>query len=181
MSDIPKPAKAISPSARTVTVCCKIPNGLQLQLQKQEKRYEDTRDGPIARPYFAKFGKVYHVHGPAYPTGTVPKGYPRPPEIVGGYALTHNIPVEFWEQWVEQNKLAPYVVAPDGAEHGMIFAYASHRDAVSACREYEELLSGMEPLSTDEDKNGKLIDSRLPRPQNMAVAKIAPEPRYQEA
>lgn len=33
----------IPASARTVTVCCKIPNGLQLQLQTQQTRLVEGR------------------------------------------------------------------------------------------------------------------------------------------
>jgi|WetSurMetagenome_2_1015567.scaffolds.fasta_scaffold00813_10 hypothetical protein len=171
-----KSPKAISPSARTVVVACKVPNGMCLQLQEPAQRMEDTRDGPVARTYWAKRGRPYYVHGPAYPVGTLPKGFPRPPLIEGGYAITRGIPVEFWEAWAEQNKRADYFMTPDGAEHGMIFAYADMDDTIAAAREQEKLLSGLEPLSTDEDRDGKLTDPRLPRPVNLAVAKLAHEP-----
>ena len=121
----------------------------------------------------------YHVNGPARPVGTVPKGFPASPIIEGGYAATPGIPAEFWETWVEQNKLAAYVVPPDGAEHGMIYAMPSLEDAVAAARENEKLLSGLEPISTDEDKDGRLTDRRLPKPMNQMLSKIGTEQRPQ--
>jgi hypothetical protein len=164
---------AAESTSRTVVVACKIPNGLILQLQHPVKRMEDTRDGPEPRTYNAFGGKRIYIWGPAYPVGTIPKGFPKPPMIEGGYALTRGVPMAFWEQWLEQNKLAPFVQAPDGAEHGMIFAYEDLDSVVSAAREQEGLLSGMEPLSQDEDKNGRLTDPRLPRPMNAGITKVS--------
>lgn len=171
---------AAQKSTRTVVVACKVPTGLHLQLQRPVDRQEDTRDGPKPRTYWAKYGKVYFVEGPAYPVGTLPKGFPRQPLTEGGYALTRGIPAEFWEQWVEQNKRSDFVVPQEGAEHGLVFAYPDLDDTIAAAREQEHLLSGLEPISTDVDKDGKLTDPRLPKPINASIARIAPEPRAQE-
>lgn len=171
-----KPNKP-SVSTATVTVACKIPTGLQLQLQKSELRAVDAKDGPVRVPVNVKRGKVYFVYGPAVPVGTLPKGFPLPPIIVGGYALTAGIPADFWDEWFHQNQLAPYVAVPDGAEHGMVFAYDRMEDATAAAREQEKLLSGLEPISTDIDEKGRLTDPRMPRPFNMSVAKIGFEDR----
>ena len=147
----PPKQKPISVSARTVTVACKIPMGLQLQLQKDMEKWDDERGGPVKRTYKVKTGKIYYVAGPAYPQGGKPKNFPREPMVEGGYALTPGIPAEFWEEWLHQNRLAPYVQATDGAEHGMIFAYGLKADTVAAAREQEKQMSGLEPLSTDVD------------------------------
>jgi len=163
-------------TSRTVTVACKIPGGLVLQLQRPVERMEDTRDGPEPRTYHAFYGKRFWVLGPAYPVGTIPKGFPKQPMIEGGYAITRGIPADFWAQWIEQNKMAPFVEAPDGAEHGMIFAYDDMESTVSAAKEQEKLLSGMEPLSTDVDKDGRFVDPRIPKPVNNSVAKVGYEP-----
>lgn len=170
---------AAEKKSRTVVVACKIPNGLMLQLQRPVQRMEDARGGPEPRTYNAFHGRRYFVHGPARPVGTLPKGFPQAPLIEGGYAITRGVPIEFWEQWLEQNKKASYVVAPEGAEHGMIFAYPDLDDTVSAAREQAKLLSGMEPLSTDLDKDGRLTDPRAPKPINMALTKIGYEPHGQ--
>jgi len=167
-------------SASMVVVACKIPNGLVLQLQTKVDRWEDGLGGPAKKTYNTFGGRRYVVRGPAYPVGTLPKNFSkfRPtPMIEGGYAITRGIPKDFWEQWLEQNKMAAYVQAPDGAEHGMIFAYDDLDSVVSAAREQEELLSGLEPISTDEDKDGKLTDPRMPKPVTDGLAALGTEHR----
>ena len=154
-------AREMPASTRTVIVACKIPNGLVLQLQRPMERMEDSASGLKSRTYMVKHGKQVVVRGPHRPVGTEPKGFDkwRPPvQIEGGYALTHGVEVEFWNTWLEQNKEADYVLGE------MIAAYATVEDATAACRERAELLSGLEPISTEEDAQGRLTDRRLPRP-----------------
>ena len=180
MSDGVTASKKIKPppvSARSVVVMCKIPNGLQLQLQRKVPRAVETRDGLKELMFWEKCGRVYHVNGPAYPVGTVPKGYPKQPLVEGGYAATKSIPADFWAEWLEQNKLAPYVVPPDGADRGMIWAEPDLESAISAAEEHETLMSGLEPLSTDVDKNGRFTDKRAPRPIGGGLTKVGPEQR----
>jgi hypothetical protein len=167
-------AKALPDSTRTVIVACLIPNGLVLQLQRPMEKFEDTRDGPRPRSYNVKYGEQRAVRGPARPVGTLPKDFDkwRPPvQIEGGYALTHGIPRDFWEQWLEQNAKAEYVV------NDMISGHATIEDAVAWAREREALRSGHEPISTDEDARGRLTDRRLPKPIGNSVAGIGTEPR----
>lgn len=170
-----KQQKALPASARTVTVACKIPTGLWLQLQRPVERMEDTRDGPRPRSYNAFYGPRYYVNGPAYPVGALPKGFPRQPQIEGGYALTTGIPADFWEQWIEQNEKADFVRPIAGSEHGAIFAYATIEDTAAAARENEKALTGLEPISTDEDARGALTDRRLPKPISGFVGKLQPD------
>lgn len=162
------------PSARTVTVACKIATGLQLQLQTPQKRIISGRDGDEVAVFNVKGGKIWHVYGPELPRGGLPEGF-TPPLIVGGYALTPGIPADFWNKWVDQNKLADYFVPPDGAEHGMVFAYSTTESASAAAKEQNGLKSGLEPLSTATDKNGKLVDPRAPRPLNNNMSMLARE------
>jgi hypothetical protein len=167
-------------SARTVVVACKIPNGLTLQLQRPFEKWEDERDGPRKRTYNVFYGKRYIVRGPAYPVGTLPKGFAQAkptPMLEGGYALTRGIPKDFWEQWLAQNKEAEFVIAPEGAEHGMIFAYDDIDDVAAAAREQERLLSGHEPVSTEEDAQGRLTDRRVPKPMTGGLSQVSEEKR----
>ena len=173
-------AKIEQSNARTVVVACKIPNGLVLQLQEPMERLVDTPRGPEKVKYMVKGGRQYTVRGPGYPVGTLPKGfaqYKPTPMIEGGYALTTGIPKDFWEKWFEQNKLADYVVPPDGAEHGMIFAYDDIDSVAAVAREQEKLLSGNEPISTDEDGQGRLTDPRVPKPLTGSLGQIGEEKR----
>lgn len=165
-------SKPLPASTRTVTVACKVPTGMVLQLQKKQPTLiPDGRGELKEHEFFVKHGPVHFVAGPAYPKFP-PKGYPPPPLIVGGYALTPGIPAEFWEEWLEQNKLAQYVLPVNGSEHGAIFAMPTMEDAKAAAEEHEKLLTGLEPISTDVDKNGALIDKRIPRPIGLGIAKL---------
>lgn len=161
--------KPLPPSARTVTVACKIPSGLALQLQKPEDRIVAGRNGDEKVRFNIKGGKVWLVRGPAYPV-MPPKGYPKPPLLAGGFALTPGIPAEFWEEWLEQNKQADYVLS------GMIFAYPTVEDAQARAEEEEKSLSGLEPISTDiNPKTNTLTDHRIPRPMGVGIGKLAPD------
>jgi hypothetical protein len=155
----------------TVTVACKIPMGLQLQLQHPTEQFVPTGRG-IANDYqkitvMVFGGPKIHVFGPSIPAqGGVPEGYILPPGIEGDYALTPGIPADFWSEWLEQNKKADYVTSK------MIFAF----DAAStkaAAREHAELKSGLEPLSRARDKEGRMLDRRIPKPINGSVGRIA--------
>jgi hypothetical protein len=165
---------AAAKSSATVCVACKIPNGLRLQLQTETPRIVDTPTGPKEVKFWVKGGKTYNVHGPAYPVAP-PAGYPRQPMIEGGYAITRGIPADFWNAWWEQNKEADYCRAPDGSDQGFIFAYPDLDDAVAAAVEHEALLTGMEPLSAEMDKNGRLKDPRIPRPLSAGIEHLRPD------
>jgi hypothetical protein len=168
-------SQKVGPSVRMVTVACKLVTGLQLQLQRKQPRIVAGRDGDEMVNFNVKSGKIYHVWGPELPRGGLPEGF-TPPMIVGGYALTPNIPGEFWNNWVEQNKMAEYFTPPDGAEHGFIYAYPTTASARDAAKEQTKLLTGLEPLSNDKDKDGRLTDPRLPKPLGAGMTPVAREP-----
>lgn len=168
-------SQKVGPDVRTVTVACKLLTGIQLQLQRKQPRIVAGRDGDEMVDYNVKTGKIFHIWGPELPRGGLPEGF-TPPMIVGGYALTPNIPASFWNDWVEQNKRAEYFTPPDGAEHGFIYAYPTTASARDAAKEQKSLRTGLEPLSTDKDKDGKLTDPRLPRPLNSNMQPLAREP-----
>lgn len=156
--------------AGTVTVACKIPQGVRLQLQAPMKRRVPTGRG-LENDYevvdFMVFvGTPYYVFGPSMPAGGTPDGYLTPQQIEGGYALTRGIPADFWRQWLEQNKLADYVT------NKMIFAYDA-KSAKAAAREHHEVKSGLEPISRDTGKEGVLKDRRVPKSLNGNIARIA--------
>jgi len=144
-------------TGRTVIVCCKYPNGMILRLQQKETAIEQTMTGPkefdrwVDKPGSPK----YVIAGAGYPV-MAPKGFPRQVPIEGAYGMTFGIPADFWAEWVEQNKLAPYVV--DGA----IFAMSSRDDATALARENESFKTGLEPLEVGRER---ITDHRLPKPK----------------
>ena len=154
-------------SAKTVTVMCKMPGGMRLQLCKEYPDSEPVLGGGRRDiKTWRKFGPVYTVAGSAEPVGT-----PSSKLIVGGYAMTQNIPADFWEEWLKQNEDADYVV------NRIIFAMPS-RDAAEAKaeKEYAGVKSGLEPLdpSTKVTKDGRTIpaDPRFPTSINPSLSDV---------
>jgi hypothetical protein len=164
----PTPARPSAPPApkpaQYVTVACKIPSGVVLQLCKKTTYFEETMTGARERQRWDKGGRTVTVRGPAYPNGVVPANFPEKPQIVGGYALTPGIDADFFDDWLEQNKLNPIV------ENHMIFAFDRHDDAVAASKEHRALLSGLEPLVPGNDP-------RIPRPTTTSITPIETDDR----
>lgn len=177
---MPKPAalRDLPASARTVIVACKVPNGIWLQTQTVQKRMEPTKDGPAMVEYNVFTGKKYYINGPAYPNGTLPKGFPDKPDMRSGYALTYGIPADVWELWAKQNEQSLFLKPEDG-DFGAIFAAATIEEVQAIAKENALYLTGLEPLSTDEDKNGRLTDPRAPKPLNAQLLRVATEPHPQ--
>lgn len=149
----PKPqaqAPAPKPATSFVTVACKFPTGVVLQLCVKEDYLEEGLNGSRMRVRYSKSGATHLARGPAAPVGQIPRGYQRP-EVVGGYALTRNIPAEFWDAWLEQNKDNPLVV------NHMIMAHGKRSTVVGEAREQRAILSGFEPMNPDGDP-------RMPKP-----------------
>lgn len=161
--------KTSQKSAKFMTVACKIPNGLVLQLCRKTTYLEDTPSGTRERARYDKVGERHVVAGPAYPNGPVPRGFPPKPMIVGGYALTPNIPRDFFEEWMHQNKDAPFVV------NKMIYGYATLDEAREVSKDNRKTLSGFEPLAqaeADKDGNMTIKDPRAPRSMAPGVAQV---------
>ncbi len=130
---------------RTVTVACKFATGIVLQLCRKVDYVEETQaGGRINRVRYDKVGDAITVRGPAAPNGQIPKGYRRP-EVEGGFALTHGVDADFFEEWMRQNADLPLV------KGGFIFAHASRDHAIGQAQDKADLLTGYEPLVPDQD------------------------------
>lgn len=149
------PAKA----PKTVTVACKFPTGVVLQLCRKHTYLEESQSGTRERTRWDKVGPTVTVRGPATPAGPAPRGFPAPPEIAGGYALTPNVDADFFAEWMKQNEQNPLVL------NKMIFAHASHGHAIGEARDLKDSRSGFEPLVPD-------TDPRMPRPIGAGVTGI---------
>lgn len=66
-------------TADTVTICCKLPNGLHLDLYTKGGRIRHTANGSNSS------------------------------RVIGGYGVTKDIPREHWEEWQKQNAAMKYV------------------------------------------------------------------------
>jgi len=124
-------------SASTVSVACKLPHGLELRLFKPVKTFEPVLGGNGSREVLTHQplpGSV-QIAGNSHPQNHGPRS-----PIVGGFALTHGVPKDFWDQWYDANKDA------DMVRNGMIFAHTETRSTEAEAKEKEGLRSGMERL-----------------------------------
>lgn len=154
-------------SATTVTVACKVPTGVRLQLCKQTKYWEDTPSGPRERTRWDRFGTQHVVRGTAYPM-MPPKGFRERAAVTSGYAITRGIPADFWGAWLEQNAKSDLVRSQ------MIFAFPDADSVREHAGDRGALLSGLEPLDMEPDKDGRVADPRVPRSTTTNVGDIAP-------
>lgn len=153
-----------SRSGEKVTVACKLPNGVVMQLFKKgefrmampgghfevaEQSVPDPDHPPItAVGWRGTDGKLAH--------GTI-----------GGYGLTPNVPLEFWEKWLEQNKGTQIVV------NRLIFAHGSHDHISGQAKEQKALRSGLEPL--DMKRETKIVNGKvMSMPLDPRVARETP-------
>src|ERR1700752_4012000 len=103
------------PSNATVSVASKLPMDLTLRLFRWVKRNELVMGGGSREVRIAEEvpgSKRFIVQGNSWAQN---KGAHQ--QIVGGYAITHGIPKDFWEQWLEQNKDSDMIV------NHMLFAH----------------------------------------------------------
>lgn len=154
----PAPTPA-APSRGSITVGCKldIPY-FELQLCREQEVSENTQTGPRLIKQFFKTGKIVTIRGTAYPSGTPPLGFPEKPEMRNGYAITHGVDADFFEEWMSQNALAPYVLS------GMVCGFERIDDLIGFTEERKDVLSGLQPVLPDKDK-------RLPRSMRPEVTK----------
>src|SRR4051812_37597048 len=143
----------------TLTIACKIPNGLILQTFAMEDHDEPVFGGGFRTVKRAV--KTHHapvkLNGPARFAG---KDLPH--DIKGGYGLTYNVDADFFAEWIRQNKDEPYV------KNGMIFAQPSGKtaDIDSQIKENLKRKSGMEPLNPSdlpEEFKGKVETANGPQ------------------
>lgn len=146
----PKPSSA----GEKVTVACKIPNGMVLQLYDMENRVEPSPGGPKTVPVAVKRDAPVKVRGPALPFGVFPRSF----QIESGYALTPGVDREFFEEWLKQH------ADSDAVLNHLIFAETTEDRARGKAREMAAMRSGMEPLDmTTTDARGKIADPRVPQ------------------
>src|ERR1700674_2110839 len=85
-------------SSATVTVACKLPNGLLIQLfEPYSVQVPILGGGTREELRHRRVGETYHIRGPIAPFGQVPKT-----EIAAGYALNTGVPRDLWEKWLEK-------------------------------------------------------------------------------
>lgn len=118
----------------TVTVACKIPNGLALRIMEAYVDNELVMGGGTREvTKHREVGDPVRIKGNSAPNGTMIVTH-------GGYALTTGISADFWELWFEQNKDSALV------KNNLIYALPREDSAASKGREMEEVTSGQERI-----------------------------------
>lgn len=152
-------------SANTVTVACKVPNGLMLQNFKFVEMPEPIQGGGskmVKRS--VPDGDAIPVHGPGRYHGQAPKT-----PIVMGFALTKGVPIEHWDRWLEANKDSAIV------KNSLIFANPDVDDVRAEAQDHKAAFSGLERMNPKGDyrnpkRNGMDVEtakeSAQPKPEN---------------
>ena len=115
-------------SAETVAVGCKYPCGFHMDIREPGKPWERvTLKGTNS------------LQSPIIKISTI-----------GGFAVTENVPKEFFERWLKLNSEHP------GVKNGLIFHHEQTASVVDMGNEREKLLSGFDPI----DPKKKIVDGR---------------------
>lgn len=141
-------ASVVKSSGATVTVGCKVQNGLRMRIGEFEEETKiiggATRTYKIWRP----FAKTYVAKGPR----RLMEVDTLPPPTVNGYVLTSGIPADFMDIFMRDNAEADYV------KNRMLIVISrqGEEEVQAATREGRDLRTGMEPLAQNDD-------TRVPR------------------
>jgi len=131
----------------TVTVACKLPHGLNMRVYDWEKvEYQLLGGGMKSAREARPRETTYRLNGNSVAQNRAPGC-----EIVGGFALTHGIPKDFWDLWLEQHKDWPAV------KNGFIFAYEKPDATRGESREKKNLKTGLERLNPKKLPRGVAI------------------------
>jgi hypothetical protein len=135
-------ADASNDTAKTVTVACKMPNGVLLRLFKAETVQEPVPGGGFRDVQVMRHtGDVVRINGYAAEAGKSPAS----PMTDEGYALTYGVSRDFWDQWLSQNRDLAMV------ENKLIFAHASSQSAKAESRDHAKTRNGLEPMAIKGD------------------------------
>ncbi len=138
----------------TVTVACKLPNGLVLQLFQMEDYDEPLLAGGYRRVKRARpetkdgFTHKVKLNGCARRIGR-----DSPHEIRNGVGLTFGVDADFFDEWLKRNADADFV------RKGLVFAQTKAREVEAQARDHRTLKSGFEPLdpkSLPDEFKGKI-------------------------
>lgn len=112
----------------TVTVACKLPHGLHIQLRKTEK----TRDGEIS----TGIGEVVTIKGA------------NAHDAIAGHGITPGVDKDFFEAWLKQEAAQPFV------KNKLVFAQERENSAVAQAKEQARNVTGFEGLDPTKPGEG---------------------------
>lgn len=104
----------------TVSVACKLPHGLHIQLRKTTTK----RDGEVSEG----FGPVVTLKGA------------NDRDAVAGHGITHGVDKELFEAWLKQEAEQPFI------KNKLVFAQERENSAVAQAKEQEKNITGFEGI-----------------------------------
>ena len=119
----------------TMSVACKIPNGLMLRVFAPDKVMVPVMAGGVKETTrWRPTAWSQKLNGPAQKTG-------RSRAIVmHGFGLTHGVDADQFALWLEQNKDTEMV------RRGLVFGQAKSNDVIQQAAEHRTELTGLEPI-----------------------------------
>lgn len=121
---------------KTVTVACKLPHGMIMQIHKGYDSEEPVFGGGVRKvTRFETVGSPITLNGNSSYQDQAP-GY----SIRGGFALTHNVPAKFFRQWCKEQKDSDFI------KKGLVYACSDVHDAEDKAKEHRSIKSGLERL-----------------------------------
>jgi len=143
-----------STTGETVSIACKLPNGLIMRVFDMVEASEPVLGGGHRASKMAQMrGEPVVIYGNASPYGERPQN-----DVLHGYAITSGVSKEFWELWLEQNKDSALV------KNRIIFASDYKDTNVSVedeAKDHLDTRSGLEAL--ERDSRGNMTDRRIQR------------------
>ena len=140
-------------STKTVTVGCKLPNGIFIEL------IPEAVPGVFTPPPAGKRIKLKGSNGVRNDLSV--RGLAQP---VFPYGITSGVSAELWEAWLKRNADSPLVTG------GFIFALAKERDALAEAKERETERTGLEPLNPSIELDPRTRVPRSARPEQRVTA-----------
>lgn len=146
-----KRAPAAKPSATdTVTVGCKLPNGLILRNFHTEKYNEAVPGGFREAQRAVPEEDTYRINGNAIPAHLIQSGN-LPYGMAHGAALTPGVPREFWERWLVSN------AASDLVRKGFVFAHRSETEVRNIAKSNAGTKTGLEALDPSPEAINRVV------------------------
>jgi hypothetical protein len=153
-------------SAKTVTVACKLPNGVVLHVDEMVEEHEPVMGGGTRKIQVARRRpETAVINGNAVAVGQTPRH-----QMFMGYAMTPDVDADLWAKWLEQHKDSLMV------KNKLIFAMAGRDNIEAKAKEHADQRSGLEPLDPTfkVGTNGAIIpnDPRYPRSMNPNLSAV---------
>jgi hypothetical protein len=160
--------KKVTVGDRTVSVVCKLPRGLYLQLTKFVEQDVKVMGGGVEkRKVPMRVGEMVRLKPTSLPFGAIPN-YP----IVSGFSITNDVDANFWNSYYQQNRNLEMITS------GLLCAFDNETEARAYCREYGSLRTGLEPIDpkgdirVEKENNPNLSDIEIDTGTDVPARKV---------